>query len=177
MWVPGDGADAQARIVDRLNDTLVDMYLDLPAKSAALSEMEDTADPHLFFAQPATRNGPILEHLLRTPAFEKLYATFSAHEPEYRQNPDQPYYLRRRRRRPISIPALARLHALLAPKNTDDMDPATETYAEARAHRGYVRELVYSGSHYREDNDWAPLRPDGTVDWTLVDAIGDVMST
>ncbi|KAL1407535.1 hypothetical protein Q8F55_006968 [Vanrija albida] len=170
-----EDVDELARVVNRLSDTLVGMYLDLPPKSPALDQMEGARDPHLFFTAPATRNGPILERLLGTPAFHKLYAAFSAHEPEYRQNPEQTYYLRHRRRRPISIPALARLHALLVPRNTRDMDPKSEAHAQASEHRGYARELVYSGSHYREDNDWAPLRPDGSVDWTLVDAIGDVM--
>jgi hypothetical protein len=66
-------------------------------------------------------------------------------------------------------PTLARLHALVPA----ELDPDVEQH---RQHRGYLRELVYGSRHYRADNDYAPLSPDGTVDWHLVNAIGTVMS-
>jgi hypothetical protein len=70
-------------------------------------------------------------------------------------------------------PVLARLHALLPVDPADDR----EIYdLRERQHRGYLRELVYGRRHYRADNDYGPLRPDGRVDWHLVNAIATVMS-
>jgi len=66
-------------------------------------------------------------------------------------------------------PTLARLHALVPAELSADVPIH-------RKHRGYLRELVYGRRHYRADNDYGPLNPDGTVDWHLVNALGTVMS-
>jgi hypothetical protein len=65
---------------------------------------------------------------------------------------------------------LSRLHTILAPDFAHD-NPIH------REHRGYLREVVYTGSNFTYRNDWGPFHSDGTVDWTLVDALGSVMST
>jgi hypothetical protein len=62
-----------------------------------------------------------------------------------------------------------RLHALLPPVYEHDN-------AVNRQMRGWLRELVYTGNNYGEDNDWGPFKPDGTVNWSLLDAISFIMS-
>lgn len=40
---------------------------------------------------------------------------------------------------------------------------------------GQHRQIAYSIAHYNERNDFGPLRPDGTVNWPVLDAIAAVM--
>lgn len=39
-----------------------------------------------------------------------------------------------------------------------------------------MREVVYTASNYSESNDYGPFKSDGSVDWSLMDAISSVMS-
>lgn len=75
----------------------------------------------------------------------------------------------RRPIREVINPNLSRLHAILCPEyNKDEI--------EDRQHRGWMREVVYTASNYSESNDYGPFKPDGSVDWSLMDAISSVMS-
>jgi hypothetical protein len=80
--------------------------------------------------------------------------------------------LSNREKREIVNPDLMRLHVLLAP-DFQQNDPVQ------RKMRGWLREIVYTGSRYGEWNDWGPFDKEGkgTVDWGVVDAVGSVMST
>ena len=139
------------------------MYLDLPA----LDESSSGSNP---FASEDTINGPLLESMLRSEAFQHIYMNLSTREtkPLLRPLRDQPRNPNRRTHREVVNPDLSRLHALLAPDfGEEEVD---------RQQRGYLREVVYSSENFQGRNDWAPLTDEGKVDWTLVDAIGAVMS-
>lgn len=128
------------------------MYLDLPVEGDTL-------------------NAPLLELALRSPAFIHIYNNHSnaSVKPLLRPLRGQPGNPNRRSQREVLNPNLMRLHVLLPP----DFDNEN---AVDRQMRGWLRELVYTGNNYGEDNDWGPFKPDGTVAWSLVDAIGSVMS-
>lgn len=130
------------------------MYLDLP--SAGDGEVMNTTP---------------LENTLRSPAFTYLYNNYSNQtvKPLLRPLRGQPGNPNRRAQREILNPDLMRLHALLPPTYVHEN-------AVDRQMRGWLRELVYTGNNYGEDNDWGPFKSDGTVNWSLVDAISFVMS-
>lgn len=142
----------QSRNVNRIVSTLLQMYLDLPAEGDTL-------------------NCALLEMALRSPAFTHLFNNYSNQsvKPLLRPLRGQPGNPNRRAQREVLNPDLMRLHALLPP--AFDHEDAVD-----RQMRGWLRELVYTGNNYGEDNDWGPFKPDGTVDWSLVDAIGSIMS-
>lgn len=190
--------DTQAPHLDRICKALLDLYLDLPPRDPST---EDTG-PNSFFAAPPTRNGPLLNRALRSEAYNKMYLDQLTHTassssgsssasagsdssagdtdpiatrtrshtytPPHALPPTFTLPLRDQHR-VTGNPTLARLHALVPA----ELDPDVEQH---RQHRGFLRELVYGCRHYRRDNDYAPLSPDGTVDWHLVNAIGTVMS-
>jgi hypothetical protein len=147
--------DAQPDLVNRIISTLLQMYLDLPTDREPL-------------------NIPYLESALRSQTFEHIYRTYAIRS--IPKNPTAPITrqstrMNTRERREVVHPDLMRLHVLLAP----DWDH--ENIAD-RKMRGWLREIVYSGSNYGEWNDWGPFDKEGkgTVDWGVLDAIGSVMS-
>ncbi|ORY33049.1 hypothetical protein BCR39DRAFT_520922 [Naematelia encephala] len=121
-------------------------------------------------ARSNTRNGPILESIIRSEAFKHIYYNLSTKEtkPLLRPLRGQPGNPNRRAHREVVHPDLSRLHLLLPP------DFCHEDVSH-RQHRGYLREVVYNQSNFQPRNDWGPFTPDGKVDWTLLDAIGSVM--
>ena len=139
------------------------MYLDLPASNdppgGPSSGTEDT------------RNGHLIASMIRSDAFRHLYFHHSTTEtkPLLRPLREQPGNPNRRSQKRSVNPHLMRLHVLLSP----DFVGSDEVI---RHHRGWLREMVYSAINYTEENDWGPFYPDGTVNWTLVDSIGSVMS-
>ena len=109
--------------------------------------------------------------MLRSDTFQYIYYNLLLREskPPLRPLQSQPGNPNRRIHRKVLNPDLSRLHLLLPPEfHTDEV--------LHRNHRGYLREVVYSGSNFGEINDWGPFTADGKVDWTLVDALGSVMS-
>ncbi|WWD21323.1 hypothetical protein CI109_105807 [Kwoniella shandongensis] len=151
-----------ARHLDLVLETLLDMYLDLPA-----SVSYENSDPH---ATHDSRNVHFLNSYLRTPLFAYIYHHLRLAETKQvlRPLPGQVGNPNRRTDRRVMNPILSRLHCLMPP----EYDDAT---VEDREWRGYVREVVYNGKNFQERNDWGPFREDGKVDWTLVDAISSVM--
>lgn len=142
----------QSSHVDRIVETLLQMYLDLPVDGDA-------------------QNIALLEMALRSPAFTHLYNNYSNQsvKPLLRPLRGQPGNPNRRAQREVLNPDLMRLHVLLPPR-FDHEDPVD------RQMRGWLRELVYTSSNHDEDNDWGPFKTDGTVNWSVVDAVGSVMS-
>ena len=130
------------------------MYLDLPADG-----------------EGEAMNIPPLESALRSPAFSHLFNNYSNQsvKPLLRPLRGQPGNPNRRAQREVLNPDLMRLHSLLPPLR--DTENAVD-----RQMRGWLRELVYTGSNYGQDNDWGPFKSDGTVNWSLVDAISFIMS-
>ena len=136
------------------------MYLDLPASS--------DFNP---LGTEETANGHLLQTILRSLAFQHVYLNLSTREtkPLLRPLRDQPGNPNRRTHREVVNPDLSRLHVLLSPEfSHDDL--------VHRHHRGYLREVVYSGGNFQYRNDWGPFTEEGKLDWPLVDAIGSVMS-
>ena len=154
--------------LDLIVSTLMDMYLDLPASP---DPVHSDSCQSSSLASDETRNGLTLATLLRSDVFKHIYLNLSTREtkPLLRPLRAQPGNPNRRSMREAVNPDLMRLHVLLAPEflSNDEVH---------RKQRGYLREVVYSASNFSERNDWAPLHADGSVDWTLVDAIGSVMS-
>lgn len=111
-----------------------------------------------------------LETALRSSTFTHIFNNYSNQsvKPLFRPLRGQPGNPNRRAQREVLNPDLMRLHALLPPRfeHEDAVD---------RQMRGWLRELVYTASNYGEHNDWGPFKSDGTVDWSLVDAIGSIM--
>lgn len=141
--------------MDRIITTLLQMYLDLPADGEPL-------------------NATYLESVLRSETFQHIYQNYAIHS--IPRNPSAPVTrqstrMQTRERREIVNPDLMRLHLLLAP----DFEHGD---AAQRKIRGWLREIVYTGSSYGEWNDWGPFDKEGkgTVDWGTLDAIGSVMS-
>jgi len=135
----------------------MDMYLDLPASSNFLGQ--------------ETLNGHLLESILRSEAFSYIYLNLSTREtkPLLRPLRAQPGNPNRRTLREVVNPDLSRLHVLLSSDFTNDD-------LVQRQHRGFLRETVYSAANFQPRNDNGPFTEEGKVDWTLVDAIGSVMS-
>ncbi len=143
----------------------MDMYLDLPASN---DPTPSTLNP---LGKDETINGHLLELILRSEAFQHIYLNLSTREtkPLLRPLRDQPGNPNRRAHREVVNPHISRLHVLLSPDFIhDDL--------VHRQHRGYLREVVYSAPNFQHRNDWGPFTDEGKVDWTLVDAIGSVMS-
>lgn len=148
----------QAEHFDLICNTLIDMYLDLPPASPGT------------LPDPETQNATPLTAYLRSPIFQHMYYNLSISETQstlrpLRGNIQSPH---RKPSRKVINPLISRLHVLLSPDFFDA--------PEQRNHRGFLREAVYSSTNYGEYNDWGPFTSDGKVDWTLVDAIGSVMS-
>jgi hypothetical protein len=178
-------------------DTLLDMYLDIPSladptRVALLDELdaddisEAGAVPHApqsslnvaidastapTASESESKNATTLHSYLVSPVFQHLVLHCATREtqPILRPIPGRLGSPLRRTFREIINPNLSRLHCLLPP-NLERDDKLQCDY------RGFVRELVYSSSHYQERNEWAPLDERGRVDWRLVDAISTVMS-
>lgn len=133
------------------------------ATSTAESEAEDSDAESL--------NAALLHEYLTSPVFEHLVLHCATREtkPLLRPIPGRLGSPLRRTCREVINPNLSRLHCLLPPS----LDAGDKLQCD---YRGFVRELVYSSSHYQERNEWAPLDERGRVDWTLVDAISTVMS-
>lgn len=144
----------------------MEMYLDLPASNDPC--------PSAFnpFGKEETVNGHMLESILRSDAFQHVYLNLSTQEtkPVLRPLSGQPGNPNRRAHREAVNPELSRLHALLSRDFSHDE-------LIHRQHRGFLREVVYSAGNFQHRNDWGPFTDEGKVDWTLVDAIGSVMST
>lgn len=156
-------ADQQEPHLERIVTTMLDLYLDLPARPDE-DDIDDEADTE-------ARNTAPLVDFLRSPAFEYIILKLSLKEtlPSLRPLRGQAANPNRRPQRNMHSSALSRLHLLLPP-SIDESDD------EQRQYRGAMREIVYSAPNFREENDYAPLDRDGKVDWKLLDAIGTVMS-
>ena len=150
--------------LDRIVSTLLDLYLDLPARSPDDGDEKDEADAE-------ARNSAPLADFIRSPAFEHIVLKLSLKEtlPSLRPLRGQAANPNRRAQRQMHSPDLSRLHLLLPPSMDDNED-------EHRQYRGAMREIVYSAANFGEENDYAPLDREGKVDWKLLDAIGAVMS-
>lgn len=150
--------------LDRIVSTLLDLYLDLPARSPDDGDEKDEADAE-------ARNSAPLVDFIRSPAFEHIVLKLSLKEtlPSLRPLRGQAANPNRRAQRHMHSPDLSRLHLLLPPSMDDNED-------EHRQYRGAMREIVYSAANFGEENDYAPLDREGKVDWKLLDAIGTVMS-
>lgn len=183
----------QAQHLDRICDTLLDMYMDLPAASTGLLGNDTScleADIfHRFYSSKPALNPSVLSYLLSSPCFSHLYHHYrilpSSPPPTKRlrprgssssninddaaTNPTLSFHSVRFKVQVCTHPKLAKLHTLLPPRydENDEQD---------REWRGFMRELVYSQKNFTEMNDWGPFTPDGKVDWVLVDALGSVMS-
>ncbi|WVR08856.1 hypothetical protein IAU60_005915 [Kwoniella sp. DSM 27419] len=149
-----------AQHFDLICETLLDMYLDLPAAPADFDPGE----------QDPPRNSTLLTTYLRTPLFRHLnqHCSLTETKPLLRPLPNQPPNSARRPARTVINPAISRLHALLPPDFDDGED-------DDRAWRGYMREVVYTAKNFQERNDWGPFTDDGKVEWPLVDAVSSVM--
>ncbi|ORX39215.1 hypothetical protein BD324DRAFT_641367 [Kockovaella imperatae] len=149
--------------LDLIASTLLDLYLDLPATTAPSSSDEDPLETD------ESPNGILLSSLLQSEGFRDLYFEHSTTEtkPLLRPLRAQPGNPNRQVQRRAVNADLMRLHVLLSPDFSDE-----EVH---RQQRGWLREMVYGASNYSVENDWGPFNPDGTVDWTLVDAVGSVM--
>lgn len=146
----------------------MDLYLDMPALPRPDTCEDDvSADSE----SPEALNIPLLETILRSPLFSHIYYNLSYRKAQPTLRPlirHSANPLRRTTREGIH-PELSMLHCLLQP-DFDQSDPVHRT------HRGHLRETVYNGANFTEKNDWAPLTPEGRVDWALLDAISSVMS-
>lgn len=140
------------------------MYLDLPTFPP------NTSLNSLLFG--SKENHVALLGLLESKAFWHLCYNCSREETpsQLRALRSQPSNPNRRTVKRVINPALSRLHLLVGPDAWEDAFP------EHVAHKGFLRELVYTATHYREANDWGPFHEDGTVDWVLLDALGTIMS-
>lgn len=163
-------------------ETLLDMYIDLPSipeknNNKELNERsmddheteDDNADTDASSVE--SKNIALLRTCLSSPLFEFMALRTSLKEttPILRPLPSRSGCpLRRTVREPVN-PIFSRLHCLLPPTLHEEI-PLHREY------RGYMRETVYTAKNYQEANEWAPLKPDGTVDWRLVDALSTVMS-
>ncbi|OWZ39488.1 hypothetical protein C356_04100 [Cryptococcus neoformans c45] len=176
--------------LDRICDTLLDMYMDLPASFPGLGDDPSCLEAdnfNRFYSSKPALNSSVLSYLLSSPCFSDLYH-------HYRILPSSPQPIQRLRSRPSSSsnndnaiespaltfhsvrlqvqvcthPKLAKLHTLLPPRYDENEE-------QDREWRGFMRELVYSQKNFTERNDWGPFTPDGKVDWVLVDALGSVM--
>ncbi|EIW66016.1 hypothetical protein TREMEDRAFT_35450, partial [Tremella mesenterica DSM 1558] len=156
-----DKYDGLKTKIDLISNTLLDLYLDLPASPSPENNP---------LAREDTLNGAIIEPILRSDMFKHVITHLSTREttPALRPLNDQPGNPNRRVHREVINPILPRLHALLPPQFEKDI-PAD------RLHRGFLREAVYAASNYTYKNDWSPLTSEGKVNWTLVDAIGSIM--
>lgn len=156
-------------MLDTICETLLGLYLDLPPLSD--ERQDDTPTQSRQREEIESLNADILEPILRSPAFDHLTLRHSTRttRPHLRPLSGQMGNPLRRITREAVSPVLSRLHALLPP-TLDENDAVHATY------RGYLRELVYSAINFKEENDWAPLKTDGRVDWVLVDAISSIMS-
>ena len=143
----------------------MDMYLDLPSSGCS----SGTAPSCMGYEE--TNNSQIIEWILRSDAFQYMYLNLSTREtkPLLRPLRAQPGNPNRRTHKEVVNPQLSRLHVLLSPDFKHDI-------LAHRQHRGYLREVVYSAGNFQQRNDWGPFTEDGKVDWTLLDAIGSVMS-
>jgi hypothetical protein len=132
--------------------TLLQMYLDLPADEDPL-------------------NVVALEAALRSDTFQHIYYNhaFRVIPPSRNLRPRRDTRSQYREKHEVVYPDLLRLHVLLAPSFDQEV-------AEQRKVRGWLREIVYTGSNYGEWNDWGPFDAEGRVNWGMVDAIGSVMS-
>jgi hypothetical protein len=150
--LPGDLLMNQADLVPTIASTLLQMYLDLP-----ISE-----DP---------MNVTALESALRSETFQHIYYNhaFRAIPPSKNLRPRRDTRSQYREKHEVVYPDLLRLHVLLAPI----FDPENASH---RKIRGWLREIVYTGSNYGDWNDWGPFDAEGKVNWGMVDAIGSVMS-
>lgn len=152
--------------LDLICQTLLDLYLDLPPcaddRETPIKQSNTVEDP---------MNSACLETILRSDAFAHLYYNVAVRESKQSLRPlsHQPTNPNRRPHKQVVNPIISRLHCLLSPDFDGDD-------AEHRQHRGWLREVVYSGSNFSVRNDWAPLTTEGKVNWDLVDAVASVMS-
>lgn len=147
--------------MDIIADTLLEMYLDLPAITPS------SPDP----SHHSGRNVDFLTNFLSSEAFHHVMLHLSSREipSTLRQLRHQPGNPNRKAQREAQNPKLNRLATLICPSYLERVD-------EDRRYRGRMREIVYTASNFYEENDWGPFHPDGTVDWVLVDALSCVMS-
>lgn len=140
------------------------MYLDLPP----VADDRDTPVSQVYTDEDAL-NVSMLESILRSDMWSYLYYNLSIAQSKQSLRPlNNPANPNRRPQKTVINPIISRLHSLLSP----DFDGEDEH----RQHRGWLREVVYSGSNFTQRNDWAPLTEDGKVNWVIVDAISSVMS-
>lgn len=147
--------------VDRIANTLLGLYLDLPADADP-----DSGNPFAFFAA-RTRNVPLLTPLLYGKALRHLYLHTQTNRLEGGHN---------LRRKNGLHPGLSRLHCLMTTELDDDHGRIGVYRKVLRNHRGLMRETCYSARNFKSRNDWGPFTPQGKVEWGLLNALSTVMS-